>query len=730
MFGLVLSVLIALSGCDGGGSDGDGDTDSDTDVDSDSDTDVDSDADSDADIDTDPDLDFDGTPPVALLEVYALDIWAQPLPESEATLTVTSGGVPATTIGFPAVYVELEAAGTFDISLTATHHVPLDVSVVFDGTDTLGGAAVRADDAVGQGLSVSHDRRVVEGTEMTVHTVYLGLRHRYFSAQGRPARRGNDVELLMDGEQAWSTFYGDLTTASDEVLASTWWWESDFELIRDEAFHPYSTEADRHENTVMTLFENCAATKRVMVGQWLSQDGFLEWVTADAPLRAHGADGSDDFEFMGQANPTTGRFWFEVEDFTFGDRVRSEHGSVVGRDFESETAIESEVPPHQVDLNDWPSIIDLEVAHASYHQKFFIFDGEVAYIGGMNLRSVDWDTSDHSVFEARRMPYDADQDARLDVLNGDEVADLIARKDYMVRFEGPAAQDAADVFQQRWEHLIDEEVDFSENATEFDVDRSILAAPDGVQAQVTATLPDPFNEHAIAETWFNAVGQAESYILIEDQYFRIPMLVDTIIDRMTEVPDLRLIVVTNSISTLSDPGCEWTYQTHTDLMDLFPDRYTLFTLQSFDTTVVSVGFDETESRYIAVNIHSKLIIVDDLFLSVGSANKNNRGIIYEGELNLAVLDRDWVRAARRRILSNMLPADVSVSDEPMVFAAQMAAAAAHNQDVYNAWDEEGWDISLDGDPLPAQYIPAGLLYPLEFGVPDDCLLEGMGPDMV
>jgi phosphatidylserine/phosphatidylglycerophosphate/cardiolipin synthase-like enzyme len=37
--------------------------------------------------------------------------------------------------------------------------------------------------------------------------------------------------------------------------------------------------------------------------------------------------------------------------------------------------------------------------------------------------------------------------------------------------------------------------------------------------QVTATLPEPFWEHAIAETWFNAVRNAERFIYIEDQYF-------------------------------------------------------------------------------------------------------------------------------------------------------------------------------------------------------------------
>jgi phosphatidylserine/phosphatidylglycerophosphate/cardiolipin synthase-like enzyme len=259
--------------------------------------------------------------------------------------------------------------------------------------------------------------------------------------------------------------------------------------------------------------------------------------------------------------------------------------------------------------------------------------------------------------------FDATREEREAVASREELPDLGPRKDYMVRIEGPAAQDVAEVFQERWAEVLALGVEYSENATDFEVERDIAPVPGGVQAQVTATLPEPFLEHAIAETWFNAVGRAERYIFIEDQYFRIPMLVDAIIERMTEVPGLRLIV-------------------------------------------------------------------DDLFLSVGSANKNNRGIVYEGELNVAVVDPAWVRAARRRVFASMLPPGTIDTDSVDTFWEQFADAASWNEYVWDNWEAAGGDISLDGRPLPDNYAPEGRLYPLDFGDTDDCLIEGVGPDMV
>ena len=443
--------------------------------------------------------------------------------------------------------------------------------------------------------------------------------------------------------------------SSQQVNIATWWWMSNFELVRAWATHAYLSEYERWDNTMMGILDRIRSHVRILVGEFWGDHDIFDWMTSDEYLTGYAETAGDGFEFMGQGNATYGQFFWELDPFTFGDRVRASFTESVGRSFDTEADIESTIAPYNADLTDWPGI-SVEAEIASWHQKFLTIDHQIAYVGAMNVKSTDWDSQDHIVFDHRRMNYDATLAAREDVMNKDEFSDLGVRRDYIIRVEGPSAQDAVDIFQQRWSLAMADGVAYAENSTDFSVQRNIPARTNGKQVQVTATMPEPFWEHAIAETWFNAVAQAEEYILIEDQYWRIPLLTDAIAARMRQVPGLKLMVITKPVDEWLDPGCEWTHRTHHALMDEFgTTRYRTYQLMAFDS-VVTWGFDETESRYVNIDTHSKMFIVDDKFMSVGSCNKNNRGIIYEGELNVAVLDATWVRDQRRRMFANVLPA--------------------------------------------------------------------------
>jgi phosphatidylserine/phosphatidylglycerophosphate/cardiolipin synthase-like enzyme len=666
---------------------------------------------------------------VALIELHALDAWAQPLPATGRALDVRLNGSAARTVPGGRAwsrYVELRGAGTYRVTLDAPEHRGLAVSLRFDGTTGLGAVSLSGAAPEGHGLSLSHGVRTVGRRALPVHAVYLGLRHAWFSAQGRPARRGNGVRLLMDGEEAWSSVHAALRGARQTVHASTWWWESDFELLRDAATHATLSADARRGNTILALLEASPARKRVLVGQFLGMDGLASSLSSDAALRAHGEDRGDNFEHMGEANPASGMFTWEVPGWRFEERVREAQPELAAARFDPESPVRSDVPGRAVDLTQWPVRVDVD--HASWHQKFLVVDDRVAFIGGMNLRRVDWDTSAHRVFDHRRMLFGATADARAAVLAREALPDTGPRKDYMVRVEGPIARDAQDVFHRRWQRLLREGARFSDDATDFTVPAPAAPVAGGVQAQVTATMPAPYGENAIAETWFNAVRNARSYIFIEDQYFRIPMLTEEIARRMTEVPALRLVIVTKPVSEWTDPGCAWTHRTWSALQERFADRMLTLQLRAFDTQV-TWGVDETDAHFIDMDVHSKLLLVDDVFLSVGSANKNNRGVIYEGELNVAVLDATWVRDARRRVIANLLPPGAAPGDALASWWRALADAAQANAAVRARWEAEGDDVSLDGAALPAALTPRGFVYPLTFRRVEKCLFESVGPDM-
>ncbi len=671
------------------------------------------------------------TEPKAVLQIYALDIWAQPLPANITTLTMTPLGKESQRLAAPIATVGLTDARSYTIDVESADHAGATLVVVFDGSTQHDAVRVLLEEtAVEPGLTVGHSTVTNDaGNEVPVYSVYVGLPHLWFSSQGAPARRGNNLQLYIDGEAAWAQVAQDIKAATDSALVSTWWWDSEFELVRDPVNHHSLTPQQRWKNTAMGVLESSPLHIRLLVGEFWGTHEIADWLTTDKAAEHYAEHSDDAFEVMGQGNPTADIFLFEPKSFVFGDRVRSAIPETAAQSFDEESAYDSFLPTKTIDLS--VGALSVGPQAASWHQKFMVLDGSVAFVGGMNIKGVDWDTAEHKVFDHRRMSFDASQDHRQSVMLKKASSDFGPRKDYIVRVDGPSAQDVAGTFQQRWHHQLDNGAAFSQNSSAFAVNTDIPPKEDGVEVQVTTTMPSPLGEQSIAETWLKAVAQAEEYILIEDQYWRAPLLVEAILERMAAVPSLRLIVITKPVDEWLDPGCEWTHVTHEWLKTKFSNRYSVYQLRSFQL-LETWGFSETEGHFVNMDVHSKMFMVDDKFMSVGSCNKNNRGLLYEGEMNVAVFDADWVRAQRKKILANILPPNTPAADSVEEWSVQLEMAAAINAVVFAKWEEENFDLNLStyfgSKKLPDSWLPTGFVYPLDFGLPAECLIQGSGPD--
>ena len=244
-------------------------------------------------------------------------------------------------------------------------------------------------------------------------------------------------------------------------------------------------------------------------------------------------------------------------------------------------------------------------------------------------------------------------------------------------------------------------------------------------------MPAPFDETSIADTMLRAISRAESYIYIEDQYFRAPILADAIVDRMLANEDLVLIVVTKPVDEWVDPGCWQTHLQHQVLKGLFGDRYGVFQLRNFawvDTGCIFC-FDEVLGTFQPIDVHSKLAIIDDLYLQTGSCNHNNRGLLYEGEAAVAVVDEGWVTEARGDVFANILADYYNADSTGAEWLIRFRAAAAWNDSVYSDWAWEDFDLHLDGEPVPDFWEPRGFVYSLDFGAPSSCFFEDVGEDV-
>jgi phosphatidylserine/phosphatidylglycerophosphate/cardiolipin synthase-like enzyme len=327
----------------------------------------------------------------------------------------------------------------------------------------------------------------------------------------------------------------------------------------------------------------------------------------------------------------------------------------------------------------------------------------------MNTKGADWDTNAHDVYDARRMPFDATVSERSAVDAGRALPEYGPRKDYGVRLAGPAARDVEEILGARWQEAMASGALYADRATPLDLDAA--AAEGQRQVQVVATLPEPWNQQAIRETHTRAMSQATSMIFIEDQYYRAPLVEDAIVARMLAEPDLVLVVVTMAVSSY-DGGAKFTYLADRAFRELFPDRYLLLRLRTSALLV-----DDAVTFTIAdMDTHSKLRIVDDQYLSVGSCNFNNRGYLFEGEMDVAVLDPEFVIDARATIFAELVGPDFAdrLTGDGRADLEVFREAAAHNEEVLAWWEDHRATIPVaEAEAEWASRHPSGFVLPLE-----------------
>ena len=107
-------------------------------------------------------------------------------------------------------------------------------------------------------------------------------------------------------------------------------------------------------------------------------------------------------------------------------------------------------------------------------------------------------------------------------------------------------------------------------------------------------------------------------------------------------PRIEVIVVTKQSEAESIFGRGWTSEGFRRIRRR-RRRFELYVLRTWDDRHLEAG------KTVEIDNHAKLMIVDDRFLTVGSANINDRSFEYEDEINLAVVDPDWVRTQRLRL---------------------------------------------------------------------------------
>lgn len=657
----------------------------------------------------------------AVLELVLTDVWGR-LPDRPSVLTL-SHPASGTKVRFEGylrpLLVNLSRPGQYTLRAEMPDHAPESMSFVV-GTDLR--IPTPADQVTHWGFS-AEPRRVAQA-DRTVHSLYLGLEHLDFAASGPAPRRGNRIELYDNGRDAFASLAADLYDVTSTLHAAFWLVKMDFQLVRFPS-NAGATDADRERESLAARLKGLAGRTRLLLSQFNgAEDTLNEVLVLDDQTEAFGKNPRDSVEVLVQPNetevPYRGRIDVNAGGWSYRERLLGVYPEWSQRTFVNEERFER--GRYDRDVH-WT---DLQIA--SWHQKFAVLDERVAFLGGMNLNYTDWDTDALEVFQPLRTKPDADDALRAEIERGETTPDLAPRKDYMLRIEGPLVHDVAHLFQRRWDLGRLDGAQYAEHTTAFTTKPAtdlLDTTGTGVQAQLNVTLPMPFWEHSILESFQRAIARADDYIYIEDQYFRSELLNRMLVDRMREDPDLKLIVVTKP-TTYTDPGRKWTMLAARELADAFPDRFLYLTLESHDLRPSPDDAGQMQATFVSVDNHSKLFIVDDEILSVGSCNKNNRGVVYEGEANVLVRDLAFVSEVRRTQIARLLGPELAAEgdlDDPNVFFERLREVSERNAERREAWD--GVDFELDLDRFDESLRPEGLVYPLP--IPDRFWFD-VGPD--
>jgi phosphatidylserine/phosphatidylglycerophosphate/cardiolipin synthase-like enzyme/membrane protein DedA with SNARE-associated domain len=277
----------------------------------------------------------------------------------------------------------------------------------------------------------------------------------------------------------------------------------------------------------------------------------------------------------------------------------------------------------------------------SHHQKLVVLDDALAFVGGIDLTKGRWDTPRHLPDEPHRRtpsgaPYAPFHDTQLMV-------------------DGEAAAALGELARERWRCATGREPK-SDQASPGDSVWPSSVEPHFEDVQVGIARTQPAYEGAepkqeVLRLYLDGIRAAKRWIYIENQYFTAPAIGRAIEERLVEPNGPEIVIVTRLT------GGGWLEQV---TMEVLRARL-IKRLQPKDRQGrLRVYFpDQAGLGEQCIDLHSKLMIVDDRLLRVGSSNLNNRSMGVDSECDLAIeaqgpQQAEAIASIRNRLLAEHL----------------------------------------------------------------------------
>ncbi len=348
----------------------------------------------------------------------------------------------------------------------------------------------------------------------------------------------------------------------------------------------------------------------------------------------------------------------------------------------------------------------------SHHQKIVVVDDRIAFNGGLDLTCRRWDTCAHAANNEQR------------VSEGDPYPPF---HDLMMAVEGDAARALGDLVRERWRIATGEKLrpptaprrmDWARRRTAKGVPAQDSSYwPEDLEADVTdvpvaiSRTSPPVNGHRetreVEALYLDMIAAARRSIYIENQYFTAEKIGDALEARLKEDHGPEIVVVLRKLSH------GWLEEmTMEALRTRMIER--LKTADAHQRLRVVYPFIEGLKDGTCIDIHSKMIIVDDDFVRIGSANIANRslGLDTECDLTIAADGREDVRKAIVELRAALL--GEHLGQPPELVQETIASTGSLGATITELHQEERTLRDLEG----GAQTPEGLLNVLSVADPE------------
>ena len=268
---------------------------------------------------------------------------------------------------------------------------------------------------------------------------------------------------------------------------------------------------------------------------------------------------------------------------------------------------------------------------ASHHQKAVIIDDALAFVGGLDFAQCRWDTSRHASSHPQRLLLNDDTPCR-------------PFHDVQLMVSGPVASALGELARERWRAATGQSLHSRGQSRPEDLwPQSVASDMTGVSVAIARTLPAFANRPAVSEVetlFLDSLRSARRHVYIETQYLTSRTVADCLAARLQDPKGPEIVMVLH-------PNSDGWLEQHT--MDVLRGRV-LERLRAADRFHrLNLNYPRIpDHRGQCISMHSKVCIVDDDVVRVGSANLSNRSMGFDTECDLAI-EAAGDRAVRRAI---------------------------------------------------------------------------------